>query len=97
MKYQFECVTDGPFEVHAPMKEGPPARVKCPLCQEVAKRIFYPTVDVWHTEGSHKGDYGRGNHIGTKNDALNRAWSKATGETPPKPAADVPRNGSEKY
>ena len=64
----------------------------CPTCGEEAVRVYTPLPDTWHCEGSHRGDYGTGNHTGTKADALNRAWSAYYGEPPPPPDTSGPRN-----
>lgn len=94
--YEFYCRDHGIFEVVRKMADaGEPA--DCPVCHTRSQRLFASVPDVWHCEGSHKGDYGRGNFVGDKRTALNKAWSKFYGEKPPPPAADVPRNSSEKY
>jgi hypothetical protein len=61
----------------------------CPNCGQPAARVFFAAPAVWNTEGSHNGTYGKGNVIGTKADALNKAWGKHYKEAPPKPATDV--------
>lgn len=95
-EYLFGCTEHGVFSVHRPMRDaGQPA--SCPTCHAPGERIYTATPDIWHCEGSHKGDYGTGNHTGTKADALNKQWSKYYKEPPPPPANDVPRNSSEKY
>lgn len=95
--YIFVCDTcETQFTVRRRMSEaGDP--YDCPKCEGPARRVFYPTISVWHCEGSHQGDYGRGNHVGTKNDALRKTFKEAYGEDLPPPAPDVPRNGGEKY
>lgn len=95
-RYDYECPSHGRFEVIRKMMEVQ-SDEPCLICGRRSNRVFTPIPDVWHTEGSHRGDYGTGNTVGTKADALNKNWSKAWGEAPPPPAADVPTNGSEKY
>lgn len=74
---------------------GQPA--ECPVCKQQAERIFSAVSDIWHCDGAHKTDYGKGNFTGSKIEALNRAWSKYYKEPPPPPARDVPKNSGEKY
>jgi len=94
--YLFRCAEHGEFDVTRPMAEAS-APATCPTCQAEAKRIFVVPPDVWHCDGSHRGDYGKGNHTGSKVDQLNREWSKYYGEAPPPPAKDVPKNSGEKF
>lgn len=98
--YQFECdVCEIRFTITRKMAEaGDP--YACPHCNGETRRIFFAAPAIWHTEGSHNGDYGKGNVTGTKNDAFRKAWKKAYKEEAPDPnvlARDVPRNGSEKF
>lgn len=94
--YEFLCRDHGPFEVVRKYADaGEPA--DCPVCHHKAQRLYSSVPDIWHTDGAHKTDYGRGNHIGDKRTALNKLWSKQWGEKPPPPATDVPRNSGEKY
>ena len=95
-RYDFQCPKCGLIEIAAKMTEVKET-MDCPKCGNPIRRIYQPVPDVWHTDGAHKTDYGSGNTVGTKRDALNKAWSKAWGEEPPPPAADVPANSSEKY
>ena len=95
-RYDYRCPSCGIVEIVQKMADAT-ERLECQVCGSMMIRIYQPVTDIWHTDGSHKGDYGSGNHVGTKTDALNRNWSKAWGEDPPPPAADVPKNGSEKY
>lgn len=95
--YVFRCATHGEFEIVRKMAEaGEPAG--CPECGLDADRVWLPTPDVWACDGSHKGDYGKGNdgQAGSKRDLLNKRWSKAWGEKPPAPAKDVPKNSRDK-
>lgn len=94
MKYPYHCDIHGEFEIQAPIKEGPPNLVHCPVCHKAGKRIYTITEEHWHCQGSHKSDYDK---HGDKVEHLNRSWSKHFGEKPPPPASDVPRNSSEPY
>lgn len=95
--YEFECdQCDVRHSTTRRMSEaGEP--FQCPKCGGPTRRIFFAAPVTWHTDGAHVTDYGRGNHIGTKNDELNRIWSKQFGEAPPPPASDVPKNSGEKF
>lgn len=94
--YEFLCQHHGPFEVVRKVADaGEPA--DCPVCQQRAQRLYTSAPDIWHCDGAHKTDYGTGNHVGDKRTALNKLWSNHWKEKPPPPAADVPRNSSEKY
>lgn len=96
-RYDYRCPSCGlSYEVTKKMIDASRQEF-CPGCGAITKRIYQPVVDVWACEGSHRGDYGHGNTIGTKADRLNREWSHITGEEPPPPAADVPVNGRERY
>jgi hypothetical protein len=100
MRYLFRCYVDGDFTIDAPMAEGPPTTVYCPLCHEESLRVFEDVPTYWHTGGAHgregqyAGDYGK---HGDKLEQLNANWSKRYGEKPPAPAKDVPKNLKEPY
>lgn len=92
--YEYTCPIDGVMEVRKPMSEADQEE-RCPLCHSVMKRVYTVPPIHYRADGFHDTDYGKGrlNHVGDKNDNLNRNWSKATGEKPPPPAPDVPRSG----
>lgn len=95
-EYLFGCPEHGVYSVFRPMaRAGDPAL--CPTCEAPGTRIYTVTPDIWHCDGAHKTDYGKGNFTGDKRTALNKQWSQFYKEPPPPPAADVPRNSSEKY
>jgi len=96
--YIFRCQTHGEFEVYRGFDE-PTSPVNCPICGSPARRVYQPIPDIWHCDGAHKTDYGRGVNAlpGDKRDVLNRRWKEAWKEDPPPPAPDVPKNRSEKY
>jgi hypothetical protein len=71
----------------------------CPVCGAPAKRVYTAPPVAFNCDGFHQTDYGKGNdgRAGDKRELLNKQWSQAWGEPPPPPAADVPKNSSEKY
>lgn len=89
MKYPYYCYTDGEFEISAPMQDGPPSEVFCPVCGVQSLRIYETSPEIWHTEGSSR-DYfsenmGRGQPM-DKKEWLNKNWSAMHGgEKPPPP------------
>jgi predicted nucleic acid-binding Zn ribbon protein len=104
MKYLYRCTAaddrESYFEVEAPMAEGPPHVVYCPTCSMPATRVYTAPPIKWNTSGAHgraghyQGDY---DSKGDKLERLNANWSKATGQKPPPPASDVPKNSSDPY
>lgn len=91
MRYEFRCKEHGSYIVQAPITEGPTKR-DCPSCGNEGVRIYESVTDIWHTDGAHKDMY---DERGDKKERLNREWSRATGEKPPPPAPDIPRNSGE--
>jgi hypothetical protein len=88
MKYPFTCEEHGEFEVSAPMIDGPPDVVACPICNEPAARIYSLQPEIWNTEGSSR-DYfsqpvGRGQPM-DKKEWLNKNWSEYYKQPPPPP------------
>ena len=91
MKYPFTCesCTEG-FEFEKPIAEDFPSVVECPNCGGTETvRIFLPLPDIWNTDGAHKTDY---NEHGFKRDLIRARYKQATGEEPPPPAKNTPRN-----
>lgn len=87
--YEFECKEcEQVLEVIRPMAESSEPHT-CPDCGNETTRKFGVGAVIWNCEGSHIGDYGKGNTVGTKADALNKAWSKHYKRKPPAPATDV--------
>lgn len=97
MRYPYSCSNheeDMTFEISAPIAEGPPSVVHCPVCNETARRIYNTAAEVWHTQGAHKTDYDK---HGDRLEQANKAYMKEYREKPPPPAKDVPRNLKEPY
>jgi hypothetical protein len=94
MRYVFRCYDHDPFEVEAPIAEGPPSIVYCPVCNEEAMRIWASTPVRWDTQGAHNTDY---DQHGDKLERFNNNWSKKYNEKPPPPAKDVPKNSKDPY
>lgn len=94
MRYEYDCYTHGAFEIEAPIDTGPPSVVYCPQCHEGAMRNYVIPPIHFHTQGFHATDYDK---HGDKLERLNKQWSKETGEAPPPPAKDVPKNSSDPY
>lgn len=93
--YMYRCDTCGEQEHMFKMSDVQPF-VICD-CGKKARRVYTPIADIWHCDGAHKTDYTNDGGIGTKREQLNKEWSRMTGEPPPPPAADVPRNSKDKY
>jgi len=96
--YVYRCPHHGEFEEIRKMIDASDKSF-CPICGTIARRVYFPVPDVWHCDGAHKTDYGRGfqAETGDKRERLNRKLSKLWNEEPPEPAADVPKNSGEKY
>jgi len=95
--YVYTCKEHGTYEITKGMSLSG-RNEPCPLCGVDGKRVYGSPPVIFHADGFHQTDYGRGrlNRTGDKTDNLNRNWSQATGETPPPPATDVSRNSGEK-
>lgn len=95
MRYDFTC-GEHRKEVEASIKDGPPSEVLCE-CGKPMTRVYNVPPVKYNCDGFHSTDYFNNTSTGDKLTQLNEKWSKATGEAPPPPAKDVPKNSKDIY
>ena len=95
--YSFICEKCGKFESIMRMKDAVSVTY-CPTCGKSSNRDWQRDLttvgEIWYTDGSHKGDYGKHGH---KDDILRKKYEEFTGEKAPPPAKDIPKNLNHKY
>ncbi len=95
VRYDFECYTHGVFEREFPIRDGPPAIVRCGTCEEESMRLYKMPPVRYDSQGYFSTDYSSDTSTGDKLEQLNRNWSKKWGESPPPFAKDIKRNSSD--
>jgi putative FmdB family regulatory protein len=94
MIYEYVCHKDRMTLDVTRSIHSEPEEVLCPQCQEPMQRLYTAPPVHYNSQGFHSTDY---DSHGDKLERLNKEYSRITGETPPAPAKDVPRNSSEPY
>lgn len=92
--YEFECEEHGRVTIRRPIQEGPPRVHHCPICGEITRRVFEARPVIYKSQGFHQTDYDK---HGDRLERANKQYKAETGENPPPPARDVPKNLSEPY